>query len=59
MGDHVKGVDLVLLYQLEQMLPVLLDGRLAIANQSDACLHDRTNVEMVCLIWSDINVKTS
>lgn len=56
MGDHVKGLDLVLLYQFEQMLPVLLDGRLAIANQSDACLHDRTNVEMVCLVWLDINV---
>ena len=48
-ADHVERLELAALDHLEQMLPILLDGRLAVALEHDAAFHEGADVEMVCL----------
>ena len=38
-GDHVQGMDLVLLDILQEVIPVLLHRSLSIANKTDPSLH--------------------
>lgn len=47
--DHVERLELAALDHLEQMLPILLNGRLAVAFEHDAAFHEGADVEMVCL----------
>lgn len=49
MGDHVQGLDFVGLNEFEEMIPVFVDGRLAITDQADAGLHEGADIEMVAL----------
>jgi len=48
-ADHVERLELAALDHLEQMLPILMDGRLAVALEHDAAFHEGADVEMVCL----------
>ena len=48
-ADHVERLKLAALDHLEQMLPVLLGGRLAIAFEHDTAFREGAEVEMVCL----------
>lgn len=49
MSDHIQGLDCAGLDKLEEMIPVLVDGRLTVTDQADAGLHERANIEMVAL----------
>jgi hypothetical protein len=48
-ADHVEWLKLTALGHLGQLLPVLLDGRLAVAFEHDAAFHEGADIEMVCL----------
>lgn len=48
--DHVKRVDLVLADELQEVVPVLVDGGLAITDQTDTGLHQSADVEVVGLV---------
>lgn len=50
MGYNIQWIDLTLLDLLEEILPILLNWSLAIANEPDTCLHQSTDVEVVCLV---------
>lgn len=52
MGDHFQRLNLTRLDLLEQIMPVEMDWRLAVANEADASLHQTANVEMVRVAWS-------
>lgn len=49
-SDHAERVDLVLADELEEMVPVLVDGGLAVTDQTDASLHQSTDVEVIGLV---------
>lgn len=49
MTDHVKRVDLVLADELQEVVPVLVDGGLAVTDQTDTGLHQSADVEVVGL----------
>jgi len=48
-ADHVERLKLAALDHLEQMLPVLLGGRLAVAFEHDTAFREGAEVEIVCL----------
>jgi hypothetical protein len=41
-GNHLERVDLILLDLVEQVVPVHVHGSLAVADETDAALHQRT-----------------
>lgn len=48
-ADHLERVDLPVLDHLEERLPVEVHGCLAVADEADAALHERADVEVVAL----------
>jgi hypothetical protein len=48
--DHLHGRDLLVLDHLEEGFPVLVHGRLAVADEADAALHEGADVEVVGLV---------
>ena len=53
-GDHVEGLELAGLDLLEQVFPVEMDGGLAVADEADAALHYRADVEVIGLRNSEL-----
>lgn len=47
--NHLQRVQLALLDLPQKFLPVLVDGRLSISNETNSTLHQRSNVEVVGL----------
>lgn len=48
-GNHLKRIQLPGLYVLHQLLPVQVNWRLPVTDQSDTALHQGSDVEVVCL----------
>lgn len=48
--EHEVGVELAVLDHLEEGLPVHVHGRLAVADEADASLHEGADVEVVGLL---------
>jgi hypothetical protein len=46
-GHHFQRVDFFLLELFQQAVPVHVDGRLAVADEADAALHEGADVEVV------------
>ena len=45
-SNHLEWIDLALLNTLEKVLPVEMNWRLAVANESNSALHYRADVEL-------------
>ena len=48
--EHRQRVDFILLYELQELLPILMYRGLAVANKAATCLHNCPNVEVICLV---------
>lgn len=50
-GDHLQGVEVTGLDHGQQVVPVLVHGGLAVADQADAAFHEGADVEVVGLFF--------